>query len=47
MSRILIVTLIYHRHKPVESINLFESENTAVGICHADDVAPSIHRSWH
>jgi hypothetical protein len=24
-----------------------EIENTALGICHADDVAPSICKSWH
>jgi hypothetical protein len=24
-----------------------ETENTAVGIRHADHVAPSIHKSWH
>jgi hypothetical protein len=31
----------------VRSKPLMKSENTAVGIRHADHVAPSIHKSWH
>jgi hypothetical protein len=27
--------------------SVYKSENTAVGICHADHVAPSIRISWH
>jgi hypothetical protein len=25
---------------------VYKTENTAVGICHADHVAPSIHKRW-
>jgi hypothetical protein len=32
----------YNYHTPVS-----KTENTAVVICHADHVAPSIRRSWH
>jgi hypothetical protein len=37
MSKVLVVVAA-----PVQ-----ETENTAVGIRHADHVAPSIRKSWH